>query len=65
MKTNTRDNVAKFFYDCAKLTFAVLVIGVIARKPFVQIEAMWGGAYTMGLFIAGIIIDQLKTKEAK
>ncbi len=60
MKKNTRDNVARFLYDCGKVTFAVLVVGVVARKPFIPVDMVWGLTATLTLFILGIIMDQEK-----
>ena len=58
MKTNTLENCAKFFYDCGKVTFAVLVVGVITRKPFVMIDLAWGIVFTLILFSIGVILNQ-------
>lgn len=63
MKINTRDNVAKFFYDSGKVTFAILVVGVFARKPFASSDATWGAIFTLILVLLGVIIDQWYIKK--
>lgn len=63
MKTNTRDNVAKFIYDCAKVAFTVLVIGPIIRRPLVLTDLGWGAAFTLTLVASGVIIDQRKARK--
>ena len=62
MKTNIRDNLARFFYDVAKLSVGVLVLGAITRRPFLFLDVVVGviGAF---LFIgAGVIIDSIPEK---
>lgn len=63
MKIETRDNVAKFMYDCGKVCFTILVIGVIVRKPFIFVEFIWGVSMTLGFFLAGYALDELEIKE--
>lgn len=58
MRGNALENSAKFFYDCAKVSFAVLVIGVMAQKPFVTADLIGGVALTLTLFLLGVILDQ-------
>ena len=60
MKTSTLENLAKFFYDSGKVSFAVLVIGVIARKPFASSDLLWGSVLTLLFLFIAIIIDELK-----
>jgi hypothetical protein len=61
---NLRDNLAKFFYDCGKLTFAMLVIGGFTRIPFRLGDQILGFAFTLILVVVGIIIDSwILTKE--
>ncbi len=63
MPKNARDNLAKFFYDCAKVSFAVLVVGNIVRSPLIFQNIIWGGVSTLLFVIFGLIIDFIPTKE--
>ncbi len=60
MKKKVADNLGKFFYDCGKLSFALLVIGVLSKKPFVLWELVFGIAFTMLFLAAGVTIDLFK-----
>ena len=63
MKIETRDNAAKFMYDCGKVCFTILVIGVIVRKPFMFVEFIWGVGMTLGFFFSGFALNELEIKE--
>ena len=65
MKINARDNIAKFFYDCGKVAFTVLVIGVMAKKPLIPADALLGLTYTFILFIMGVRMDHMDTVKEK
>ncbi|MBI3323203.1 MAG: hypothetical protein HYZ95_01915 [Candidatus Omnitrophica bacterium] len=60
MKEKVADNLGKFFYDCGKVSFAVLVIGVLAKKPFLLPEFLLGILVTLSLLGTGVIIDATK-----
>ena len=47
MRKTARDNLSKFFYDGGKITLAVLVVGVIARRPFILSDLVSGAAVTL------------------
>ena len=64
MNKNLRDNLAKFFYDGAKITLAVLVIGLLARPPFVLTDLLTGIFLTLIFLGIAAIIDIVKPKEA-
>lgn len=65
MKKNARDNLAKFFYDAAKLSLAILVFGVLARQPIPWIALIVGVILTL-LFIGfGVIFDFVPVQEEK
>ena len=63
MKKKIADNLAKFFYDCSKLSFAVLVIGVFAKKPFAFSETFFGLSVTLILASTGATIDAFKEEK--
>ncbi len=63
MKTNTRDNVSRFLYDCGKVTFAILVVGVLTRRPFVATDLLWGTIFTLAFLVIGITVDQRKAQK--
>lgn len=60
MKQTTQDNLARFFYDCGKVGFAVLVIGVVARKPFAVVDFFSGVFFTTVLLAVGYAFDELR-----
>lgn len=60
MRKDTRDNVARFSYDCGKVSFAVMIIGVIVQKPFVARDLIWGIAFTLTLLLFSIILNEWK-----
>ena len=60
MRQTVADNLGKFFYDCGKVSFAVLVIGVLAKKPFVLFEFILGVLVTLILLGTGVTIDVSK-----
>jgi len=60
LKTRVRDNTAKVLYDCCKISFAVLVIGVVASKSWSKTELISGMGVTVILFAAGVIIDRIE-----
>ena len=63
MKTNTRDNVSRFLYDCGKVTFAILVVGVLPRSSFVATDLMWGKICRLAFLVIGITVDQRKAQK--
>ena len=63
MRKTARDNLSKFFYDGGKITLAVLVVGVIARRPFILSDLVSGAAVTLILVSIGVIIDFVPVKE--
>ena len=63
MKINTRDNLSRFLYDCGKVTFAILVVGVLIRKPFVVTDLLSGTIFTLTFLILGITLDQRKAQK--
>jgi len=63
MQQKIADNLARFFYDCGKVTFAVLVIGVLTKKPFALGDLVFGLALTLTLMLAGVMIDWFKEGE--
>ena len=63
MRKNARDNISKFFYDSAKVSFAVLVIGGLARTPAPFLELVVGFLITLILAIFGIIMDFVPVTE--
>lgn len=63
MKKNARDNLAKFFYDAARLSLAVLVIGLIARPPFKALDLILGITFTLSFMGVGIMIDFVPVEE--
>ncbi len=63
MKKNVRDNLAKFFYDAAKLSLAILVFGVLARQPIPWTTLVFGIVLTLMLVGIGTIIDFVPIKE--
>jgi len=65
MKKNARDNLAKFFYDGARVSLAVLVIGLMARGPFVPFDLLWGILLTLTFMGFGVTIDFIPVKEEK
>ena len=64
MKISSFDLMSKFFMDCGKLSFAVLVIGVIAHKPFVLGDFLWGTGLTLILFFFGVILNEIQIGSA-
>ena len=58
-----RDNLAKFFYDCGKLTFAVLVVGGFTRNPFNVRDFWWGVGFTLAILAVGVTIDLVTVKK--
>ena len=60
MKGETCENLAKFFYDCGKVSFAVMVIGVLTHKPFEPWDLFWGVLLTLTLAIIGTRINELR-----
>jgi len=60
MRVDTKENICKYFYDCGKISFAVLVIGVLAQKPVQRGNLIWGALMTLTLFGIGIIIYEKK-----
>ncbi len=63
MKKNARDNLAKFFYDAAKLSLAILVFGVLARQPIPWSALAIGVVMTLSFIGFGVIIDFIPAKE--
>lgn len=57
MRKNARDNLARFFYDAAKLSLAILVFGVLARQPISWSALAVGIAVTLSLIGFGVTID--------
>lgn len=65
MRKNARDNLARFFYDAAKLSLAILVFGVLARQPIPWSALTVGVALTWILFVIGVIFDFVPVQEEK
>jgi hypothetical protein len=65
MRKNARDNLARFFYDSGKISLAVLVIGVIARQPFVGKDLISGILVTLTLIMIGVIFDHVPEEKSK
>ena len=63
MKTSIRDNIAKFFYDGSKVTLTILVVGTMARKPFVWTDVAGGISVTFVFLLVGAIIELVPGKE--
>ena len=57
MKTSIRDNLARFFYDTAKLSMGVLVLGVITKRPFPVVDLILGIGLTLIFLGAGVKIE--------
>ena len=62
MKTSTLDLMAKFCFDCGKLSFTALVISVVVRKPFVASDLFPGLVFTLTCCVFGVILNQMKWK---
>lgn len=62
MKVTTLDNAAKFFYDCGKLSFAVLVVGVVAHKPISISDLIVGTVTTLFFLFCGLTINEATVK---
>lgn len=65
MRKNARDNLAKFFYDAAKLSLAILVFGVLARQPIPWPALTVGIVLTLLLMGFGVIVDFVPVKEER
>ena len=63
MKTSIRDNLARFCYDGGRVMLAVLVVGTIAKKPFVWMDLVTGIGLTMTSLVFGAIIELIPAKE--
>lgn len=61
MRKNARDNLAKFFYDAAKLSLAILVFGVLARQPILLRALASSVTLTLTLLAIGVSIDFVPT----
>ncbi|MCB9799173.1 MAG: hypothetical protein H6757_00260 [Candidatus Omnitrophica bacterium] len=57
MKKILGDNLSKFFYDCGKVSFAMLVIGILTKKPFVTLDLFFAMGFTMLLVLTGVVIN--------
>ena len=62
MKDGTLDLLAKFFFDCGKVSFAVLVIGLMAQKIGQFPYYVPGITTTLTLCLAGVILNQFKSE---
>jgi len=62
MPKNLRDNLAKFFYDAARVSLTVLVIGLVARGAFSLSDLVPGTVMTLTFVIFGITVDFVPTK---
>ena len=62
MKKKFADNLSKYFYDCGKIAFAVLVIGVIARRPLNWVDLSMGALTSLTLVAIGATLDLFPTK---
>lgn len=60
MKTLATENLSKFFYDCAKVTFAVLIVGALTRKPLPAVDLLFGFCFTALLVIVALVIEHAK-----
>ncbi len=65
MKKNARDNLAKFFYDCGKVSYAVLVVGILAKGIFSLSEFLPGIVSTLILAAFGFILDLVLVEDEK
>ena len=65
MRKNARDNLAKFFYDAAKLSLAILVFGVLAKQPIPWIALTASFILTLILVGFGVIVDFIPAKEER
>ena len=65
VKRNARDNLAKFFYDSAKVSFAILVIGLLARPKFSFLGLLAGFFFTFVLLTIGVTIDSVALEESR
>lgn len=63
MRKNARDNLAKFFYDAAKLSLAILVFGALSRQPIPWTAVVCGFGLTLILAGIGVSIDFVPVKE--
>ena len=64
MRKTARDNLSKFFYDGGKITLAVLVVGVIARRPFILSDLLSGLLFTLIFIVIGVTVDFVPAKES-
>ncbi len=62
MRKHLRDNLARFFYDSARVSFAVMVIGVLVRKPLPLDELTAGVVFTLTFAGVGVIMDLLEVE---
>ncbi len=57
MTPNPWDSVARFFYDGARVSLTVLVIGTLARGGFSNQELLAGALFTVAFLAVGVTIE--------
>ena len=60
MKKNLRDNLSRFFDDGGRVSLAVLVIGVLARRPLKPDELTAGIVLTLMFTLVGVRVDVME-----
>ena len=63
MNKHIRDNLAKFFYDTAKLCMAILVLGLVTHQPFPMKLFAGGIVLTLIFLSSGVMMDSVVIKE--